>query len=60
MMTIDGLISMHKATTEVIDELQAIDPADSGDMTLAIVMLRKSLVTLATVQRDLLAAALGK
>lgn len=58
-MILDELISMHKAVTNVIEELASIDPADDGDVTVALAVLRSSVRTVATVQRDILAGALG-
>lgn len=59
-MTTDDLISMHKATEQVIADVAAMDGAVSTftSIHMRIEMLRQSVTTLATVQRDLLKSAI--
>lgn len=62
-MTPDDLISMHKATERVLDDMAAIDRFARGDASLIdsqLASLRGSVQALATVQRDILVMMLGR
>lgn len=58
-MTSDDLISMHKACERVIEEMQALEGQTCHRECIgAISTARAATLTLATVQRDLLASML--
>lgn len=62
-MNADDLIAMHKATERVLEDMAAIDRFPHGDAHLIdsqLASLRGSVQALAVIQRDLLAAMLGR
>lgn len=59
-MTTDDLISMHKACTDVLDNMAMFTgQPEEWDITAHAAAIHQSVVSLATVQRDLIKSALG-